>query len=372
MSNMRLASVAGMLIAGVLVFPCGPARACNVPVFRYALERWPPAPYEVLVFHCGPLAAADQEALEHLRKLGRTADPFAPIALRTVDLNYTDDAEAQQLWQSHQGATLPWIIARYPHYIGVTEPFFGGPLTQEVAARLLDSPVRRRIARDLLEGQTAVFVLLESVAREKDDAAAALLEKELKRLSEELKVPDLSPGQWDDPVYDAQGPPMLRIAFSVVRLARTAPEERAFVQMLLGPGVPEALAQGPVVFPFFGRGRALCAIPQADLSPERLEAECEFLVGPCSCIVKDQSPGLDMLMAVDWDAALEGQPSAIPVVDPPPVTGTSEFASGKPEPTIGWDAWRMVRRAVAAVIIGFGVLTVIVMVWRKRRERKST
>ena len=30
-----------------------PARACNVPVFRYALERWPADRYEVTVFHRG-------------------------------------------------------------------------------------------------------------------------------------------------------------------------------------------------------------------------------------------------------------------------------------------------------------------------------
>ena len=38
--------------------------ACSVPVFRYALERWPPDAYEVLILHDGPLAERDQELLE--------------------------------------------------------------------------------------------------------------------------------------------------------------------------------------------------------------------------------------------------------------------------------------------------------------------
>ena len=36
------------------------AHACNVPVFRFALERWRPDPYRLTVFHRGPLADAER------------------------------------------------------------------------------------------------------------------------------------------------------------------------------------------------------------------------------------------------------------------------------------------------------------------------
>src|SRR5262245_66259920 len=42
------------------------AAACNVPVFRYALERWQPDPYTVLVFHEGGLAQADKKLVDGL------------------------------------------------------------------------------------------------------------------------------------------------------------------------------------------------------------------------------------------------------------------------------------------------------------------
>jgi hypothetical protein len=37
--------------------------ACSVPVFRYALERWQPSKYELVVFHKGPLRPADRDAV---------------------------------------------------------------------------------------------------------------------------------------------------------------------------------------------------------------------------------------------------------------------------------------------------------------------
>ena len=43
------------------------AIACNVPVFRYALERWPADPYEVFVLHEGALDAEAQQQLQQLR-----------------------------------------------------------------------------------------------------------------------------------------------------------------------------------------------------------------------------------------------------------------------------------------------------------------
>ena len=372
-SALRAAVAFCLLLAGLLLC-AGPARACNVPVFRYALERWPAAPYEVFVFHRGPLSAEDQAALEHLKELGRADSGEGCINLCVADLDGTPNAYARKIWDARFGPSLPWMVVRYPDFLEVPEDLWSGPLTKETATALLDSPARRRIARSLIEGQSAVFVLLESGVREKDDAAAALLEKELKRLEQALKLPEIPAGQWGDPAYDAGGAPALRVAFSVLRFSRSDPAEQVLAKMLLGPGPLPPKAEGPATFPIFGRGRALCAIAEEDLSADRIEAECEFLIGPCSCIVKNQNPGMDMLMAVDWDAALSGQPSAIPVVDLPPVAGLAAFAANPKtpsEPAISWSTEALVRRTVAALIVGFAVLTVIILAWRKKHPKNN-
>jgi hypothetical protein len=39
--------------------------ACSVPVFRYALEKWPADAYLTTVFHRGPLTAAQAGLAEN-------------------------------------------------------------------------------------------------------------------------------------------------------------------------------------------------------------------------------------------------------------------------------------------------------------------
>src|SRR3954451_5851450 len=49
-----------------VALPLPAASACSIPVFRYALERWEPAPCQALVFHRGP---PDADALRLLADL---------------------------------------------------------------------------------------------------------------------------------------------------------------------------------------------------------------------------------------------------------------------------------------------------------------
>ena len=95
--------------------------------------------------------------------------------------------------------------------------------------------------------------------------------------------------------------------------------------MLLGTEPDLHDLKEPMVFPLFGRGRALCALVGKGINKENLEEIGFFLAGPCSCTVKYQNPGVDMFFTVDWDAALMGEESAIPDVRPPALAGFSDF-----------------------------------------------
>lgn len=81
-----------------------------------------------------------------------------------------------------------------------------------------------------------------------------------------------------------------------------------------------------MAFPIFGRGRVLCALVGEGISEMNVEEVCGFVSGACSCVVKYQNPGVDMLMDVRWDAALMGEESAIPEVKQPPLMGLAKFA----------------------------------------------
>ena len=75
-----------VILLSVVACGGGPARACSIPVFRYALERWPPDRYGVAVFHRGRLAQADQAVADRLKQ--RALDETAPcnMIVRLVDL----------------------------------------------------------------------------------------------------------------------------------------------------------------------------------------------------------------------------------------------------------------------------------------------
>lgn len=318
------AAAVGVAMAAATAF------ACSVPVYRYALERWSAAPYDVYVFHRGPLSAEDQKIVENLRSAGLREGADPAVAVHVVDLASLAVPEAaMKMWQRQPAATAPWLVVRYPAEYEVAADLWAGPLTADAAAQVLVSPARRQIAKRILEGEAGVFLVLASGDRAKDDAAAELLRTQLARLEKSLKLPVPEDGQWGDPVYDKQGPPAMRLAFSTFTISRTDPAEAMFVRMLLGVAAIPGSDSGPVVFPFFGRGRALAAMAGDALDEMAVENICEFFAGPCSCIVKGQNPGIDMLMAVDWAAALDGQESAIPTVEPPPLAGLAPLVGAK-------------------------------------------
>lgn len=75
--------------------------------------------------------------------------------------------------------------------------------------------------------------------------------------------------------------------------------------MLAGPKPAAGLANGPWLAAVFGRGRVLGAWPAADFGDAEIEEACLFLLGACSCQVKRQNPGWDMLMNVNWVTELQ-------------------------------------------------------------------
>jgi hypothetical protein len=161
---------------------------------------------------------------------------------------------------------------------------------------LTDSPIRQELVRRLASGQTAVWLLLESGDAEKDVPAANLVSQELKNLEQTLELPELTASPDDS--LAVQLP--LEVKFSVLRVPRNDAEQ-ALVAMLIGSEPDLAERSDPMVFPVFGRGRALLPLIGAGITAHNIHDAAEFLAGPCSCQVKEQNPGFDPLLAADWD-----------------------------------------------------------------------
>ena len=311
-------------------------RTCNIPVFRYALERWQAAPYDVVVFHRGPLSDAGKAALTALRQAGSN------LEVDRVDLAEPVPTRRKALLERAR-IEAPCIVAQYPGWELVA---WSGPLTAESAAKLADSPARREITKRLLGGESAVWLLLESGDAAKDDAAARTLEVELKKLEETLKVPAHHP---DDPPLLSEVP--VRVDFSVYRLSRSAPGEGALVTMLLNS---DTGLEGPIVFPIFGRGRALWAMSGKGLTADNISEAGTFLIGACSCEAKELNPGVDLLFAADWEAGLTAPPAREPVPAPilkPRAPEPVEVPAAPPAPSSGSKAYLWGALLVAGILV---------------------
>jgi hypothetical protein len=296
------------------------ARACTIPVFRYALERWELSPYEVLVFHRGTLPAKTRSFLSALP--GK-----ANISITPIELDGTLSAEQQLLWQRHgQPQSLPWAIVRRTEAGAKAAPVWTGPCEPARLRPLVDSPTRQQAIAALGQGKS-VFVLLLSGDDSADMAAEKLLRGQLAKLEKLVKLPEQS----------REGPRIrlalpLAVGFTVLPLKRDEPAEEAFVRILMGaePGLDKV--RGPIAFPIFGRGRLLGCLHGAELDADNLFEVVSFLCGECSCQVKELNPGMDLPIAADWPAIF-ARIGPAPDSGPEPPPGTNRIAAhAKPSP----------------------------------------
>src|SRR5690606_30723445 len=79
----------------------------------------------------------------------------------------------------------------------------------------------------------------------------------------------------------------------------------------------------PMVFPIFGRARALYALVGGGIHPVPIERAAQFLTGPCSCQVKAENPGVDLLLAARWDDLVTTD--SLPDRPPPELVGLEGF-----------------------------------------------
>lgn len=354
--------IAALVLCGFLLAPQA-AQACQIPLFRYALERWAAEPYEVVVFHQGPLGPDEKQLVERLRDAEKSA---TNIIVADADLSRPLPDSLQQLWKKQAeragDAKVPWMVVRRTEQ-GEDDlpPAWAGRLDAANVAALLDSPARREVTRRILTGESVVFLLVESGDKAADERAAKVVDEQLRKLEKTIALPEINPEEPGPRVLSAVP---LKVAFSVVRVSRSDPAEAPFAAMLLqglipaelprsakgkpraeAPATRPVLPKGPVLVPVFGQGRALCALQGNEIDAQHVADVAVFLTSACSCQVKQLNPGYDLLIKADWrsildegavaegDAAREGERAPRTKV-PDPVIGPGKKGL-KPRPATG-------------------------------------
>lgn len=286
----------------LFLFLCVNIFACSVPVFRYALERWHPDPYVIQLNYNTP----------HTNKLSEILD-----TLRTFDYDYSFIIE-----KIKTSGKSPQINLLYPKISGLKTNVWEGPMTVNNIKKILDSPVRREIARRIIGGDSAVLLLLEGDNEKRNNEVAATLSKNISIIEEEIKLPheyaDIP--EEDLQIYDTN----IVFKLSMLGLSKTNSNDEILINMLTR-FLPESIPKDsfPIVYPIFGRGRMLTAMFAKDVTARNLQGICEYIAGECSCEIKGQNPGIDLLFSVNWDSLIEPGINLDAML--PPLAGFAEF-----------------------------------------------
>ncbi len=285
--------------------------ACDVPVFRYALERWPSDHFQLLVVEVTSLTSKEKAAIAALNKVSMAGNEN--LNLRIIEMSRQELEKgpyAGKISEGGVGDTNRFTLI-YPSSSGNNQPLWSGPITGESAKKLISSPIREQLIKGILSGSTGIFILLESGNKEKDAKTLALLKATTAKLNKTLKLPGEVVGVDEnrmpvDPTNKLESKIPFKVEFQVLSLPRTGDEVLMHCLLGLEPDLA-GIKDEPMVFSVYGRGRALTPLIYGGINAEVLEGIAAYFCGICSCQVKAQNPGTDLLLLQDWDLALFGK-----------------------------------------------------------------
>lgn len=345
----RAAWVIGFLALGT---PC--SDACSVPVHRYALERWPPDP--------------------HIVTIGDAVSGYTEALSTGHDVN---------IWIERAGTGQTSEVS--VQYADGSGTWFNGAMRPGLLSSLVDSPMRRGIAHELLTGTAAVFVLIESSDSKTNDALFASISQRLSAAAAEMDVPDNVDYEDEEDGWTgggsgqgASGIP-LKASFSLHRVSRDNPAEAFFVRQVTGLDPRYASNTEPLVAVIFGRGRMM-VLAGSELIPRTIDEVCWFLCSACSCRVKAMNPGVDVLMAANWDEAIYAFPDQVitrlPFGEAFVLGGTGTVAwaeramspGGRSDAPPKTDPGNASRKNLPVIVVFMACALVIVLALRRRRK----
>ena len=323
------------------------ASACNTPVYRYAMYNWRVSPYPIFYLYNGEEPEADKKTNKLIEELSTSETEVANVVLEKIDVSDAEKLDKlpgweviEKAWKSYDDGAVPAHLVMTPWGAKV----FAGRLDEKAVNALVESPARTRLGDLLNEGNAAVMIFLSGADEAENKRAEKALD-ELIATSQRGEIPMAS--DFSDPAamgampseepaegQDAEGtdpaakPPGMKVA--KLKIDRSDPAELWFVRtlMTIEPDLQE-YAKEPMIFAGYGRGRAMEPYIGKGITPDNLVDVVAFLAGACSCMVKEQNPGADLLVKWDWEATADMMAADDPTLDPNPY-GYQEFSAGAP------------------------------------------
>lgn len=295
--------------------------ACNVPVFRYALERWPADRYEFLILQHGTLTSKELSTITNLKKYLPENEDQSNFQIKNIDLSRPQSKSFLHLWEKLGQPQKTHLVIRTANPARI---IWSGSLSDGRTKMLLDSPVRQKIADKLQDGAVAVWLFLAGGNQSFDSTRRQILQTHLNTLEKTLSFAPQQKENLNNQLTVEDSSAKYPIRFPLIEISRTDSAE-TFLRTLLLKSEPDLAEYSslPMAFPVYGRGRALYTLIGKGINPGNIQEACKFLIGPCSCEIKALNQGFDLLIHTDW--------SLLPVTiqlsseSPPVLKGLSTF-----------------------------------------------
>lgn len=141
---------------------------------------------------------------------------------------------------------------------------------------LTSSPLREKVAAELMAGKLCVMLYLKTDDDEKDEKGLNVLNNAIR------------------------SSPFSNI-ITVVELSRNSRDEHHFASLLLNIEDDLKDIQEPMLFGIFGRFKALEPLLGKGISEENINLMIGYFTAECSCLIKDDLPGTDILFTDKWE-----------------------------------------------------------------------
>ena len=236
---MKPAFIKIIILAGIL------SLACTTRVSEWVLLNALPEQYSLIYFHNTPLTETIKKQNLAISEEIKTAN----IQLKNVSRQDIKEA----YWALYYEDKL---FMKYKN--------------PDEFRNLTSSPLREKVAAELMAGKLCVMVYLKTDNNEKDEKGLQTLHKAL------------------------AASPFGKI-ITVFELSRNSKPEVHFSSLLLKVEDDLKGIQEPMVFGVFGRFKALEPLLGKGISEENISLMIDYLTAECSCLIKDDLPGTDIL-----------------------------------------------------------------------------
>jgi len=224
--------------------------ACTTKVSEWVLLNSVQDKYLLVYFHENEISEVEKQQNSEIEKLLNTSN----ILLKTLQRDKIEKP----------------YYALYLNNRLVTEY-----ADKEELSAIVNSPIRQQIGDELMAGKLCVMLYLKSGIQTKDEKGLEVVKKSVEE----------SP---------------FGSVITVVELDRNSTEESQFVSLLLNVEGDLKEIEEPMVFGVFGKFRALEPLLAKGISQENINLMLNFLTADCSCLIKDNLPGVNILYSGDW------------------------------------------------------------------------